>query len=124
VAIFISEGRYLGGEAGESEPDWHWQSPLPKRRREKASPARTCRHRRSDEIRGKNVDQAGPFLLSGDWWDEKAWARAEWDMQLENGEIVRVHEADPPSKRASPPSSDYGATDSADGVWKLDGIYD
>jgi protein ImuB len=85
-------------------------------------PARTSifiseqRYLESDKIRGEILDQAGPFLLSGNWWDEKAWARAEWDMQLENGEIVRAHEC--------PPSTDYGATNSADGVWKLDGIYD
>jgi protein ImuB len=62
------------------------------------------RHLQSDKVRGQIVDQAGPFLLSGNWWDEKAWARAEYDMQLENGELVRAHE----SER----------------TWKLDGIYD
>ena len=93
TSIFILEGRYLGGEAG----DWG-QSFLPECRRD------ACHHRRSDEIRGEIVDQVGPFLLSGNWWDEKAWARAEWDMKLENREIVRAHEAS--------------------GVWKLDGIYD
>jgi hypothetical protein len=43
-------------------------------------------------------------LLSGNWWDEKSWTRAEWDMQLENGDLVRVHEAE--------------------AIWKVDGIYD
>src|SRR5256885_12795011 len=43
------------------------------------------RHLHSDKVRGQIVDQAGPFLLSGNWWDEKAWARAEYDMQLEYG---------------------------------------
>jgi len=72
-------------------------------------PARTSvfvsagRYLQSDKTRGEILDQAGPFLLSGNWWDEKAWARAEWDMEVD-GEIVRAHEAD--------------------GVWKLDGIYD
>ena len=85
------------------------------------------RHLQSDKVRGQILDQAGPFLLSGNWWDEKSWARAEYDMQLENGPpsqsygvtggvIVRAHE--------SPPSSDYGVTGSAAGTWKLDGIYD
>jgi len=50
------------------------------------------------------VDQSGPFLFSGNWWDEKSWARAEWDMQLENGDLIRAHE-------------DSGA-------WKVDGICD
>jgi protein ImuB len=62
------------------------------------------RHLQSDKIAGKVVDQSGPFLFSGNWWDEKSWARVEWDMQLENGELVRAHETE--------------------AVWKLDGIYD
>jgi protein ImuB len=63
-----------------------------------------ARYLESDKIRGQIVDQSGPFLFSGNWWDEKSWARAEWDMQLENGELIRAHE-------------DSGA-------WKVDGIYD
>src|SRR5207249_3993408 len=62
------------------------------------------RHLESAKLRGQIVDQAGPFLLSGNWWDEKSWARAEYDMQLENGDLVRAHESE--------------------GVWKIDGIYD
>ena len=62
------------------------------------------KHLEGEKIRGRVVDQAGPFLLSGNWWDEKSWARAEWDMQLENGDLIRAHEAE--------------------GTWKVDGIYD
>jgi protein ImuB len=62
------------------------------------------RHLQSDKVYGQIVNQVGPFLLSGNWWDEKAWARAEYDLQLENGELVRAHEAS--------------------GLWKLDGVYD
>jgi len=62
------------------------------------------RHLQSDKVAGKIVDQRGPYFLSGNWWDEKNWARAEWDLQLENGELIRVHEAE--------------------GAWKVDGIYD
>ena len=58
----------------------------------------------SDKVLGQIIDRSGPFLLSGNWWNEKAWARAEWDMQLESGELVRAHESD--------------------GTWKLDGMYD
>src|SRR5262245_37918388 len=61
-------------------------------------------HVRSAEISGKITEQRGPYLLSGNWWDEKSWTRAEWDLQLENGEVVRCHESE--------------------GTWKLDGIYD
>ena len=90
------------------------------------------RYLESNKVRGKIVDQSGPFLFSGNWWDEKSWARAEWDMQLENGDLIRAHE-DPPSQGGSPartygvtgpPSPGYGVTGSADGAWKIDGIYD
>jgi protein ImuB len=62
------------------------------------------RHLQGGNIAGKVIDQSGPFLLSGNWWDEKSWARGEWDLQLENGDLVRVHEAE--------------------ATWKVDGIYD
>jgi protein ImuB len=61
-------------------------------------------HIRSAEIAGNIVEQRGPYFLSGNWWDEKSWARAEWDLRLENGELVRAHERD--------------------SVWKIDGVYD
>jgi protein ImuB len=71
-------------------------------------------HVRSAEIQGKVINQPGPYLISGNWWDEKSWARAEWDVQLESGDLVRVHEADPPTQG-------YGV---ARGTWKIDGVYD
>ena len=80
------------------------------------------RYLESNKLRGEIIDQTGPFLLSGNWWDEKLWARAEYDIQLENGEVVRAHES-PPSQSASPART-YGVTGSAGGAWKLDGIYD
>jgi protein ImuB len=61
-------------------------------------------HVRGTEICQNIIDQTGPYLLSGNWWDEKSWRRAEWDLQLQNGELVRCHESE--------------------GTWKLDGIYD
>jgi protein ImuB len=64
----------------------------------------TPTHVRSAEMSGKIIDERGPYLLSGNWWDEKAWGRAEWDLQLQNGELVRAQERD--------------------GVWKIDGVYD
>ena len=62
------------------------------------------RHLQSETIRGQVVDQRGPYLFSGNWWDEKSWVRAEWDLQLEAGELVLAHESQ--------------------GTWKLDGVYD
>ena len=64
----------------------------------------TPTHVRSAEMFGKIIDERGPYVLSGNWWDEKSWSRAEWDLQLKNGELVRAHERD--------------------GVWKIDGAYD
>ena len=61
-------------------------------------------HVRGADVRGKISDQRGPFLFSGNWWDEKSWARAEWDLQLEDGELVRCHESE--------------------ATWRIDGIYD
>jgi protein ImuB len=68
--------------------------------RDENKPAHVC----SSEIQGKIVEQRGPYLLSGTWWSEKSWARAEWEVQLENGQLVRVHESE--------------------GRWQVDGIYD
>ncbi len=58
----------------------------------------------SEKIGGKIVKQRGPYLFSGNWWDEKSWSRAEWDLQLDAGELVLAHESR--------------------GTWKLDGVYD
>jgi protein ImuB len=68
--------------------------------RDENKPAHVC----SSEIQGKIVEQRGPYLLSGTWWSEKSWARAEWDVQLQGGELVRCHESE--------------------GTWEIDGIYD
>jgi len=61
-------------------------------------------HIRSAKINSKIAEQRGPYLISGNWWDEAAWVRAEWDLQLDNGSLIRCHESD--------------------GTWKIDGIYD
>jgi len=61
-------------------------------------------HIRSGEISGKVVDERGPYSLSGNWWHEKVWARAEWDLQLEDGILCRCHESE--------------------GTWEADGVYD
>jgi protein ImuB len=64
----------------------------------------TPSHVRSAAISGKIIAQRGPYFLSGNWWDAKSWACVEWDLQLQNGELVRAHE----SER----------------TWRIDGIYD
>jgi protein ImuB len=55
-------------------------------------------------IDGATVAQEGPFPLSGNWWDERAWARVEWDVEIENRIIARCY-------------------CDQDG-WVIDGIYD
>ena len=66
--------------------------------------AQRAAHVRSAEIWGKIIKQRGPYLISGNWWDEKSWVRAECDLQMEEGELIRAHETE--------------------GTWKIDGVYD
>jgi protein ImuB len=61
-------------------------------------------HVRSSEMSGPATAQSGPYLASGNWWDETAWMRAEWDLQLANGALLRCHQN---------PNG-----------WQVDGIYD
>jgi protein ImuB len=118
-----------GTIAADSEPEWRLAASTEKKsrialRRFRPSSAASIftskdRHLQSDKIAGKVIDQSGPFLFSGNWWDEKSWARAEWDMQLDDNSLIRCHE--------SPPSPGYGVAGSAAGAartWKIDGIYD
>lgn len=58
----------------------------------------------SGKVSGEVVAQAGPYVASGDWWDLRAWARAEWDVQLEDGTVCRCRE------------EEQG--------WGVDGVYD
>jgi protein ImuB len=61
-------------------------------------------HFRSAKTQGAVRAEKGPYLGSGNWWDEHAWKRAEWDLELENGALCQGH--------------------SSGGQWALDGIYD
>jgi protein ImuB len=61
-------------------------------------------HFRSMKVQGAMRAGKGPYLASGNWWDENAWARAEWDVELDNGAVCQCH--------------------SSGGQWALDGIYD
>lgn len=61
-------------------------------------------HIRSAEVNGAVLQQDGPYMLSGNWWDRNAWALAEWDLQLADGALCRCH---------------------SDGkTWQHDGVYD
>jgi len=49
---------------------------------------------------------AGPWRLSGEWWDTRGWARDEWDLLLDDGTLCRL------------------AYDRVTNQWLLDGVYD
>jgi protein ImuB len=74
----------------------------------------TPAHFRSAEVSGKVAEQSGPYMASGNWWDEKSWARAEWDLQLDDDVLCRSYQS-PPSLRSGVAGGE---------AWKLDGIYD
>ncbi|HEV2840170.1 MAG TPA: hypothetical protein VGW39_02495 [Chthoniobacterales bacterium] len=61
-------------------------------------------HLRSAGIQGDVLREKGPYRASGNWWDEEAWERAEWDLELENGALCQCH--------------------ARGGRWALDGVYD
>ena len=42
-------------------------------------------------IAGEVADAAGPWRISGEWWDARAWARDEWDVQLARGGVYRIY---------------------------------
>ena len=49
---------------------------------------------RSAAVSGVVQAVGGPFLSSGDWWDEHGWGREEWDAQLADGALCRVFRTD------------------------------
>jgi protein ImuB len=61
-------------------------------------------HVQSGEIDGAASDRHGPYLASGNWWDEKNWSRREWDLELSTGALLRCHQ------------DEKG--------WQVDGVYD
>jgi protein ImuB len=57
-------------------------------------------------VRGKIVQQAGPWRTSGDWWTSAAWTRDEWDVALSDGALYRIY------------------CDASTGRWFIEGSYD
>jgi protein ImuB len=43
------------------------------------------------ELQGAIVDRAGPWRVSGDWWDV-AFSREEWDVELADGALYRLYQ--------------------------------
>ena len=64
----------------------------------------TQAHLRSLHVSGAVSGERGPYRASGNWWDEKWWERAAWDLQLENGILCRCHQSEE--------------------NWEIDGVYD
>jgi protein ImuB len=58
----------------------------------------------SSTVHGIIHECAGPYRLSGNWWDTEAWQQEEWDVALAEGGLYRLsrHEA----------------------IWKIEGCYD
>ena len=59
---------------------------------------------RSAKVEGAVRASKGPYLVSGNWWEESGWARTEWDLELDNGALCQCH--------------------SSGREWALDGLYD
>ena len=47
---------------------------------------------------------AGPYRLSGNWWDSERWQQEEWDVALAKGGLYRL------SRRGT--------------IWKIEGCYE
>ncbi len=45
---------------------------------------------RSHVFTGSVAESRGPYLLSGNWWDDERWAREEWDIQASDGGLYRI----------------------------------
>ncbi|MEP7270689.1 MAG: DNA polymerase Y family protein [Acidobacteriota bacterium] len=56
------------------------------------------------EMTRKVINAAGPWRLSGDWWNSTDWEREEWDLGLGDGTVCRVARVE--------------------GRWLLEGVYD
>lgn len=43
------------------------------------------------EVQGSVLWKAGPWRSSGDWWDREAWSRDEWDIALQNADVIALY---------------------------------
>jgi protein ImuB len=59
-----------------------------------------------DDRRARVLASAGPWRISGEWWDTRAWARDEWDVLLSDSRLCRL------------------AHDRLANHWHLVGVYD
>lgn len=68
--------------------------------------ARPVRVRRAVGAERRITASAGPWRVSGEWWDAARWAREEWDAALADGTVCRL------------------AYEPLSAEWFLDGVYD
>jgi len=64
----------------------------------------TPQHVASSWVTSTVLCAAGPWPMSGDWWNRTPWERVEWDVALENHGVYRIYEAS--------------------GLWFVEGSYD
>jgi protein ImuB len=41
-------------------------------------------------FKGSIAKACGPFVCSGDWWDDHRWSRQEWDIETGEGALFRI----------------------------------
>jgi protein ImuB len=44
----------------------------------------------SPVAQGEIIDVAGPYRISGQWWDQHTWNIEEWDIELSDGALYRI----------------------------------
>lgn len=83
-------------EHGVGEPGECRALGLPLRRFRPPAAAQVQLHRyvptwlASSKAHGEIIDAAGPYRVSGDWWDRAAWSIEEWDIALGDGALYRL----------------------------------
>lgn len=45
----------------------------------------------SPKVEGRVVACAGPWLTSGDWWENDSWDHAQWDVEITSGDLLLIH---------------------------------
>jgi protein ImuB len=63
----------------------------------------------SRQIDGEVLWAAGPWRSSGDWWEEDAWVRDEWDIAVQEKDEIALYRL---------------VHDLVGGEWMVEGSYD